>query len=449
MAAAKILSPMKFITALSPKYHEPSHLAPLADAFARIDRGDPVHACFFAPPGVEKTETFAHLAVRALKHRPSLRICYATYGQRLSVKKSRRIRQLALRAGIKIDKSSASTSDWRTGVEEGGLWATSVGGAVVGERFDLVLLDDLVKDRVTAESALARERTHEWVAELAGREEPGASSLLLMHRWHVDDVGGRLVRDGWEEHSFPAIDAEGRALCPQRFTVKHLEKIRERIGDYAWESLYMQRPRPRGGAVFRDVHTYDELPAGVRLVTIGCDFAYTSKTSSDYSAAVVLASADGDTFYVVDVVRARLQVTEFGAELARLQREHHGARVHTHHSTTEAGIVDLMASQGLYITGELAKADKFVRAQPVAARWNAGKVLIPAKRTPWRDAFVSEVCGFTGTGADRHDDMVDALASAFAAADGSRPRQPGDPPIAYTTPDPYSRWAGSPGRGFG
>ncbi len=414
-AVQRILPPLPFVTALSPKYSEPTHLAPLADAFVRMDRGESVHACVFAPPGSLKSETLAHFAVRALKLRPELRIALACYGARLSTKKSRRIRALALRAGIKLDRTSASTSDWRTTTEQGGLWATSVGGAVVGERFDLILIDDPVKDRIVAESPLARERVHEWVSELAGREEPNASSILVMHRWHVDDVGGRLARDGWEVHSLPAIDSQGRALCPSRFSVADLEKIRARIGDYSFESLYQQAPRPRGGAVFRDVHTYDAIPEGASLVVVGCDFAYTSRTSSDYAAAVVLATVDGETFFVVDVVRARLPVVEFAAELARLQREHHDAHVHTYTSTTEAGIVDLMRAQGLAITGQLARGDKFTRAQPAAARWNAGKILIPSFRTPWRDAFVSEVLSFTGTSADRHDDQIDALASAFDA----------------------------------
>ena len=60
---------------------------------------------------------------------------------------------------------------------------------------------------------------------------------------------------------------------------------------------------------------------------------------------------------------------------------------------------------------QIAKGDKFVRAQPVAAAWNAGKVLVP-RNAPWVDAFLSELASFTGLG-DAHDDQVDALASAY------------------------------------
>jgi predicted phage terminase large subunit-like protein len=81
-------------------------------------------------------------------------------------------------------------------------------------------------------------------------------------------------------------------------------------------------------------------------------------------------------------------------------------------STTEKGLADLLREEsGFRITGEVAKGDKFVRAQPVAAAWCAGNVLLPRKAS-WIGEFVTEVCGFTGVH-DRHDDQVDALAAAF------------------------------------
>jgi hypothetical protein len=107
---------------------------------------------------------------------------------------------------------------------------------------------------------------------------------------------------------------------------------------------------------------------------------------------------------------------------------------------TEKGVLDLLkapdGSQPLYVTPMLAASagDKFARAQPVAAAWNAGKVQVPSNvgalaslgspyremaardpqaAVPWMQPFLDEVCNFTGV-ADAHDDQVDALAGAFA-----------------------------------
>jgi predicted phage terminase large subunit-like protein len=403
---------MDFIPRVTPRYTAPRHLSQLVALFERIARGEEVHAVVSVPPRSEKTETAAHGVAWLLKQRPELRVCYAMYGERLAKKKSRRIRAIAERARVPLDKTAASKGDWRTGVEEGGVWATSVGGAAVGEGFDLQIWDDLVKDRIAAEAALSRERTYEWATDTAiPRSEPGASIILLMHRWHVDDIAGRLIRDGWEHINLPALNDRGEALLPERYDVAALTKIRERIGEYAWESLYMGRPRPRGGRVFNDVHTFETAPAGLSL-TIGVDFAYSTKTHADYSVAVVLGTTDSRVFYVLDVVRLQVTAPDFQAELETLMRTHKGAQLVGYVSGTEKGAVDMMKAQGLPLTTRPAIADKFTRSQPVAAAWNAGKIRIPEHRTAWREPFVNELAGFTGI-RDRHDDQVDALAAAF------------------------------------
>lgn len=407
---------MRFVPLVSPRFTEPRPLARLVDVFERIARGEEVHAVVSYPPRSKKTETAAHGVAWLLKQIPTLRVCYAMYGQRLAEKKSRRIRALAERARVPLDKQAASKADWRTGVDDGGVWATSVGGAAVGEGFDLQIWDDPVKDRIAAESALTRERTYEWATDTAiPRTEPGGSVVVLMHRWHPDDLGGRLVADGWEEINVPALNQRGEALDPERFSAEKLAKIRERIGDYAWESLYMGRPRARGGRVFGDVHTYETLPDVFDEIAIGCDFAYSIRTQADYSVAVVLGRR-GDAYYVLDVVRMQVTAPRFRGELETLRRTYPGARFVSYIGGQERGVLDLFVEGGLQIESTAASSvgDKFTRAQPVAAAWNAGKVLIAAKRTAWRDSFVSEIAGFTGI-RDRHDDQVDALAAAFDA----------------------------------
>jgi phage terminase large subunit-like protein len=82
-------------------------------------------------------------------------------------------------------------------------------------------------------------------------------------------------------------------------------------------------------------------------------------------------------------------------------------------SGVATGTVDVVNAMNdrLRLEAIPATVDKFQRAQPVAAAWNAGKVLVP-RDAPWLDDFIREVASFTGLG-DRHDDQVDALAAAF------------------------------------
>jgi predicted phage terminase large subunit-like protein len=144
---------------------------------------------------------------------------------------------------------------------------------------------------------------------------------------------------------------------------------------------------------------------------------------------------------------------DFRARVQRLSEVHDDAPASAYAASTEMGGIEFVRDGGIRINGRVAKLDKFSRAIPVAAAWNAGKILLP-RSAPWLDAFVSEVCGFTGV-KDRHDDQVDALAAAFDELhDGGGPMfAPGeaaqlDAELAQVGDDYFtSHWSGS--RGFG
>lgn len=413
----------EFIPRISRQYSSPWHLGRLVALFERVARGECVRACVATPPRHAKTETIIHAIPWLLGKRPSMQIAYISYAQRFAEKKSMKALAIAKRAHVPISSKSQSKSDWRTGVEDGGLWTTSIGGAVTGEGFHLMAVDDPVKDRATAESPVHREHAYEWFNDTAfTRLEPNGSCIVNATRWHPDDLTGRLVAQGWEYINLQAIDDEGRALWPERWPIEQLEPIREQLGGsdgYGWTSLYQGNPRSRGTTVFRDVYYYDELPKTYK-VGIGVDLAYSEKTSADWSVAVALAESDGN-FYVLDVRREQSRAPIFAQQLKALRASYPGANMLWYGSTTEIGLADLMRGESeVPLFGEVAKADKFVRAQPVAAAWNADDTVKPKrpprvflpKQAPWLEEFIKEVTAFTGV-KDPHDDQVDALAAAY------------------------------------
>lgn len=159
------------------------------------------------------------------------------------------------------------------------------------------------------------------------------------------------------------------------------------------------------------------MPTGLSKA-IGIDLAYSTRTHADYSVAIVVGT-DGERHYVLDVVRVQVEAPAFIAQLKMLQTEHGGAPIVWYHGGGgEKGTLDVMTMLGLEIDARQATVDKFTQCQPVAAAWNARKVLLP-RSAPWLDTLVAELVSFTGI-RDSHDDQVDALAAAFdAAASGS------------------------------
>jgi predicted phage terminase large subunit-like protein len=396
------------------KYQWPRHL----ELFIRVleeARTKPIRMVVSAPPRHGKSESVRHALAWHILHDPRKMHAYVTYAAGFSRFGSRKVRTICQDAGVRfVDGKPGALNQWLT-KEGGGLIAEGVNGQLTGKGVDgLFIIDDPIKNRVEAESPILRERIWDFFTDAAfTRLEKNASVIVIMTRWHPDDLAGRLIKSGWGYLNLQARSADG-PLWPEMFNDEKLEEIKAQVGEYTWSSLYMGMPTPRGGQLFRDVLTYDPnitvVRSGTWRLAIGIDLAYTAKTKSDYSVAVVLATVEDGRCFVLDVVREQMEAPAFCEKLKELKRKY-AAPMRWYASGTESGSAQFLKAQGLPIEVLPPLGDKFVRAQGVSAAWNSGRVLIP-KAAPWAGTFVDEVLGFTGV-RDAHDDQVDALASAY------------------------------------
>lgn len=390
-------------------YHEfepPHHLAPIAELIERAQR-EQVRAVVSTPPQHGKSRLVLAALVWLLAKDNRKRHAYITYAQQFARDQSFIARLAAEQTGLEL--AAESLDRWRTS-EGGGLMFTGVGGPLTGAAVDgLMIVDDPVKNRQEAESRLYRERTYDWFNSAAlTRVHPGASVVVVATRWHPEDLSGRLIAQGWESINLPAISEDGTALWEAKRPLAWLEQQRQQIGEYDWAALYMGSPRPKGGAVFQDAFYYDELPATGYREAWGVDWAYTASNRADYSVAIQ-GKAYGDTLYLTDMVRQQSELPAFVASLKA-----RGVKAVTSYmSGTEKAIEQFLAREGVKVTRLPATGDKFTRAQPAAAAWNTGRILLP-KNASWLQPLLAEVLGFTGLG-DKHDDITDALAGLHAA----------------------------------
>lgn len=413
-----------YIPRLSPGYESPDHLAPLLALLERVKRGEEVRAVVDAPPRHAKTETILAGFSWLLGGDPAKVHGYATYEANLSKSKSRIARSYAQAAGVKfLDDRPGRLAEWHTAAG-GGLLATSVGGPLTGQGVTgLMVIDDPFKNRLEAESKAKRESHWKWVTDVAyTRLEPGASLIVTQARWHEDDPAGRALKLGFEHVHLPAISPDGKALWPSRRPLAYLRGIEKVLGPYSWSSLYLGAPRGREGRVFKDV-VLGRPPAGVPLkIAIGVDLAYSEDTKADWSVAVVLGRA-GSKAHVLEVLREQVEAPVFAGMLRKLCVRYPGARPRWYASGTEKGSGQFIRKLGVPLVVVPARGDKFIRAQPAAAAWNAGNIVVPGEETTpagiitgeapaWADGFVARVCDFTGEEGEL-DDEVDALAPAY------------------------------------
>ena len=360
---------------------------------------------------------------------PTTRILYVAHTATFATKQSRTARRLARMAEVEISEEAAKADEWETSAG-GGLVARGIDGDYTGRGFDVIIVDDPIKGHKAAESAHQREVL--WSAftiDIFSRLEPEASIVVVHTRWHVDDLIGRLIKSstlGFEYLNIQAIAENdndplkrqlGEALWPQRWPVKALEERRNIVGEHAWAALFQGVPRPRGNKVFGEPHFYDVLPDTGYRVGYGVDLAYTEKTSADYSVlirgyVVQEKLADGKTrkrLYVTHAWRQQVEPTVFVETIKAARRDKPGP-VLWYASGTEKGTALFFRKEGITLAVRNANSDKFQRAQPVAAAWNRGDVLVPSWAPDWMHVFLDELSNFTGI-KDVNDDQVDACAA--------------------------------------
>ena len=246
------------------------HLHLVSRAVSRLAEG-PIRLLVSLPPRHGKSELVSHWTpVWFLANWPHKRVGLASHGAEFAAGWGRKVRDTIaatpeLGVGVRQDLSSPSLWELTAG---GGMMTAGVGGPFTGHGFDLLIIDDPVKNRQEANSAVMRRHLWEWWRSTARtRLEPGGSIIVVMTRWHEDDLVGQLLaavtdddwRDEWEHIRLPALaeadDPLGRELdgplWPERYDAGALAATRLAIGPQEWAGLYQQRPAPMGGSVFQ------------------------------------------------------------------------------------------------------------------------------------------------------------------------------------------------------
>ena len=244
-----------------------------------VERGEITRLMGFMPPGSAKStyavDVFTPWFLGRAKNRSVLVVTYATALAGRRGRKARSVTRQPVFAGlfkVSPERSQASVIDW--GLDNGSEWmGAGMLAGITGNRADLIVIDDPVKGRAEADSALIRQRTREEFDDtVRTRLKAGGRIVLIQTRWHEDDLAGSLLpadydgrsgpvlcRDGevWEVVSIPAQaeredDPLGRAvgdyLWPEYWREDHWRQFR--LNPRTWNALYQQRPRPVEGSYF-------------------------------------------------------------------------------------------------------------------------------------------------------------------------------------------------------
>ena len=387
----------------------------------------------------------------ALTQNPDTRIVTASYGQSLATRNGRTIRNRITAApdlGLAIAPDNGSASEWQLTGHAGGVYSVGVGGGMTGRSADMLIIDDPVKDRSEADSPTYRDRVWEWWTDVAStRLTPGAPVIIIMTRWHHDDLAGRLLAapdgDRWRYINIPAqadhrpehgeTDILGREpgeymVSARGRTQTQWEQRKLQAGSKTWASLYQGRPTPDTGGIFPPSHewptyttpvwvTHDDgrrtIPhhSGDMELIQSWDLAFKDTNGSDYVVGQVWLRI-GAKAMLVDMVRDRMNFTATCQAIRTLSaRWPQATAKFVEDKANGPAVIQALRHQVPGIVPVEPQGSKTARASAVAPFLEAGNVHIPSPDLlPSVADLMSEADGFPNAA---HDDTVDALTQAL------------------------------------
>lgn len=389
----------------------------------------------FCPPRHGKSELCSkHLPAWYLGTFPDRRVMLASYSAEFAsdwgLKARRLIEEHGHLFGVRVSSDSAAKSNWTIDRHGGGMVTAGIGGPFTGRGCNLMVIDDPIKNNEDALSPTIRDKHWDWWLSTAStRLEPSGSVLLMMTRWHPDDLAGRLLKEHsaeWEVLSLPALAGHddplhrqpGEALWPQQWPTHDLERIKLNQTAYWWRAMYQQQPGRHEKFEWPDEYfngiwcSYWPDHFDARLVAVDPSKGKDAR-KGDYSAIVFCGIADGKLW--VDSSIERRPVTKLVRDVAEFSRRSAalavGVEINQFQELLEPEIARTAAEMGgpplpLYgITNTVNKHLRIGRLGPYLARKE-----IMFRDTPDNRLLVEMLKEFPN---GDHDDGPDALEMAI------------------------------------
>ena len=463
-----------FIAHEHPNYRINWHHALIASKIDEMVFGDLRRLMIFVPPHHGKSELVSrYLPAFILGQNPDTRIIGVSYGSDLAEGMNtscQRIMDTDSYRGLFPDTVIPSESEaiknrlsYRRRSKEfhvigrdGYYYSRGIGGSIFGKHYDWGIVDDPHKDAAEMNSPTARRKVLEYYDQVyLSRQSSDARIIILMTRWHTDDLAGELLRraqasekaDQWETIRLPAIAEEplhpddpreiGEALWVDEFDEDYFERMEANVHEIVWISTYQQRPAKGRAGLFN--------PDNIEIVTVipplkkQCwffDMANTKSINSDFTAGIHMGLTEDNRIIILNLYHERKISTETHDDILNLA-EKTGAVVPIVIEGERGAIVQMPymlkddRSIGKQLSLQTPIGDKYTRATPFATRVGIKGQVLMLDNHLWNQKVTGELREFTGLG-DTHDDIVDACSGAYEFLTGGKVEDKGKRVIEIT-----------------
>lgn len=348
--------------------------------------------------------------------------------------------------GLKTGKNTSKTFDIQD--HRGSFYATSMLGGASGMPADLLIIDDPIKNSEEAMSTTIKDKIwNEWNLTFYPRLQKGGSVIVIMTRWQIDDLAGRLLHKKslpWEEIKLPAIAEDipkgktdvisrhdGEALCPELHDIDELNTHKKDMGTQKFTALYQQSPTIEGGNIFKREWVKYYVPDRQTMLRLGLtekqvaiiprhlteeaqswDATFKSEENDDYVAGQTWARRGADYYLLPGWVHARMTFTQTLTAIRDQTKLYPNAKAkYIEDKANGSAIIDVLQKEIPGIVPITPDGGKVVRAGAVSPLWESGNVYVPHPLwKPQVEDLLEEIFNFPNS---VHDDYVDAMTQAL------------------------------------
>jgi predicted phage terminase large subunit-like protein len=337
-----------------------------------------------------------------------------------NVVQSEAYRALWPKLAIADDKTAQDDWELSTGSGSGGMLSVGRDGGITGRPVDLLIFDDLIKNRGEAYSDTLRNSIWEGIGtNFMTRQQHGAGVLWVSTQWHHDDPQGRMKasNEGFEVINLEALSPgegdplgrpEGEPLAPLLHDMADLNQLRYggTLSEADWQALYCGQPTAKEGSIFLNEwfeRNQEPDPGAPGWVFQSVDTAYSEKRTADYSV-IATWRVETNAYRLLHVHRERMAFPSLKERIPELAERWNPSFLLVEDIGSGKSLAqELRATSRLPIVEWKPDRDKVARANAVTSLFQTDRVKLPMQ-APWLHDWLAEHLQFP---AGAHDDQVD------------------------------------------
>lgn len=434
---------LEFCKHIDPTYIVGAHHRKLATLLMQLAEGTKDRVAVSIPPRMGKSHLVSTLFPAWYLGRYTGKcIIMASHTGGLAVDFGYKVRNIVNSAAYKHvfpnttlapDKKAAGRWDTNTG---GTYFACGVGAALAGRGADVLLIDDPHSEQdLLAGNFDSLEKAYTWFTSGARTRLMSEGKIAVVHtRWHMQDLIGRLVKDGaanpdadqYEVFEFPAIldtDSGPKSLWPEKFNLAALTRTKASMPVFQWNAQYMQNPTASEGALLKREwwRLWDkEDPPDCEFVIMSLDAAAEEHNRADFTAITTWGvfsdeklTEGANHIILLNAVNVRVEFPELKKLAEREYKFWEPDSFIVEKKSAGTQLYQELRRMGVPVqefNPSRATGDKIARINAISDIFSSGMVWYPAGRR-WAEEVVEQCVSFPY---GSNDDLCDTVSMALA-----------------------------------